>query len=115
MKHLADRRANYPYSEATTMYTQATPAGGATYYSSGQALASGPLGSIQTIGGSNMSVGGTTIVGGNIIGGNLLGGPQLITQQGNTYLLQGQTMDGNGHPLTHTTRASPATVRPLVV
>ncbi|XP_071800198.1 transcription factor RFX3-like isoform X2 [Asterias amurensis] len=106
--------ANYPYSEATTMYTQATPAGGATYYSSGQALTSGPLGSIQTIGGSNMSVGGTTIVGGNIIGGNLLGGPQLITQQGNTYLLQGHTMDGNGHPLTHTTRASPATVRPLV-
>ncbi|XP_022109749.1 transcription factor RFX3-like isoform X4 [Acanthaster planci] len=95
--------------EATTMYTQATPAGGATYYSSGQALTSSALGSIQTLGGSNMSVGGTTI-----IGGNLLGGPQLITQQGGTYLLQGHTMDGNGHPLTHTTRASPATVQWLL-
>ncbi|XP_038075077.1 transcription factor RFX3-like isoform X2 [Patiria miniata] len=105
--------ANYPYSEATTMYTQATPAGGATYYSSGQALTSGALGSIQTLGGSNMSVGGA-IVGGNLIGGGLLGGPQLITQQGNTYLLQGHTMDGNGHPLTHTTRASPATVQWLL-
>ncbi|XP_022109748.1 transcription factor RFX3-like isoform X3 [Acanthaster planci] len=102
-------QANYPYSEATTMYTQATPAGGATYYSSGQALTSSALGSIQTLGGSNMSVGGTTI-----IGGNLLGGPQLITQQGGTYLLQGHTMDGNGHPLTHTTRASPATVQWLL-
>ena len=35
---------------------------------------------------------------------------QLLTHQGNTYLVQGGTMDGEGHPLTHTTRASPATV-----
>jgi hypothetical protein len=36
---------------------------------------------------------------------------QLLTHQGSTYLVQGGTMDGEGHPLTHTTRASPATVR----
>lgn len=35
----------------------------------------------------------------------------ILTQQGgNTYLIQGGTMDGEGTPLTHTTRASPATV-----
>ncbi|XP_071117556.1 DNA-binding protein RFX2-like isoform X2 [Haliotis cracherodii] len=34
---------------------------------------------------------------------------QLIQQQGGTYLIQGGTMDGEGTPLTHTTRASPAT------
>ncbi|XP_053394041.1 DNA-binding protein RFX2-like isoform X4 [Mercenaria mercenaria] len=34
----------------------------------------------------------------------------ILTQQGgNTYLIQGSTMDGEGTPLTHTTRASPAT------
>lgn len=34
----------------------------------------------------------------------------ILTQQGgNTYLIQGGTMDGEGAPLTHTTRASPAT------
>ncbi|XP_052774823.1 DNA-binding protein RFX2-like isoform X3 [Mya arenaria] len=34
----------------------------------------------------------------------------ILTQQGgNTYLIQGGTMDGEGTPLTHTTRASPAT------
>lgn len=37
---------------------------------------------------------------------------QLIQQPGGgTYLIQGGTMDGEGTPLTHTTRASPATVR----
>ena len=35
---------------------------------------------------------------------------QLLTHQGGTYLVQGGAMDGEGHPLTHTTRASPATV-----
>jgi len=35
----------------------------------------------------------------------------ILTQQGgNTYLIQGGTMDGEGTPLAHTTRASPATV-----
>ncbi|XP_052245141.1 DNA-binding protein RFX2-like isoform X4 [Dreissena polymorpha] len=33
----------------------------------------------------------------------------ILTQQGNTYLIQGGTMDGEGAPFTHTTRASPAT------
>ena len=35
---------------------------------------------------------------------------QILTHQGGTYLVQSSTMDGEGHPLTHTTRASPATV-----
>ena len=35
---------------------------------------------------------------------------QLLSHQGNTYLVQGSTVDSDGHPLTHTTRASPATV-----
>ena len=35
---------------------------------------------------------------------------QILTHQGGTYLVQSNTMDGEGHPLTHTTRASPATV-----
>ncbi|XP_067677325.1 DNA-binding protein RFX2-like isoform X9 [Haliotis asinina] len=39
---------------------------------------------------------------------------QLIQQQGGTYLIQGGTMDGEGTPLTHTTRASPATVQWLL-
>ena len=39
-------------------------------------------------------------------GGGLQG--QLLTQ--GTYLIQGGTMDGEGTPLSHTTRASPATV-----
>ena len=29
---------------------------------------------------------------------------------GHTYLIQGGTMDGEGYPLAHTTRAAPATV-----
>ncbi|XP_013412050.1 DNA-binding protein RFX2 isoform X3 [Lingula anatina] len=36
---------------------------------------------------------------------------QFITHQGGTYLVQGGAMDGEGHPLTHTTRASPATLQ----
>ncbi|XP_076463260.1 DNA-binding protein RFX2-like isoform X2 [Babylonia areolata] len=40
---------------------------------------------------------------------------QLIQQPGGgTYLIQGGTMDGEGTPLTHTTRASPATVQWLL-
>ena len=38
---------------------------------------------------------------------------QILTHQGNTYVVQGGTMDGEGHPLTHTTRASPVTVSVL--
>ena len=35
----------------------------------------------------------------------------IVTGQGGgTFLIQGSTMDGEGTPLTHTTRASPATV-----
>lgn len=35
---------------------------------------------------------------------------QILTHHGGTYLVQSGTMDGEGQPLTHTTRASPATV-----
>ena len=35
---------------------------------------------------------------------------QIIQQGSGTYLIQSGTMDGEGTPLTHTTRASPATV-----
>lgn len=35
---------------------------------------------------------------------------QILQHQGGTYLIQGGTMDGEDTPLTHTTRASPATV-----
>lgn len=35
---------------------------------------------------------------------------QLLQHQSGTYLIQGGTMDGEGTPLTHTTRASPVTV-----
>ena len=46
--------------------------------------------------------------------GNIQG--QLLTHQGSTYLVQGGTMDGEGHPLAHTTRASPVTVSiPLTI
>lgn len=33
-----------------------------------------------------------------------------IIQQGGTFLIQSGTVDGDGTPLTHTTRASPVTV-----
>lgn len=39
---------------------------------------------------------------------------QILQHQGGTYLIQGGTMDGEGTPLTHTTRASPATVQWLI-
>ncbi|XP_036358189.1 transcription factor RFX3-like isoform X5 [Octopus sinensis] len=35
---------------------------------------------------------------------------QIITQHAGTYVIQSSTMDGEGAPLSHTTRASPATV-----
>lgn len=36
---------------------------------------------------------------------------QMVQQMGgHTYLIHGGTMDGEGYPLAHTTRAAPATV-----
>lgn len=67
---------------------------------------------LQTLGSQNTVTGvmGGTLVGGSVIGGSVLGGSQLIAQPGRTYLVQGHSIDGDGHPITHTTRASPATV-----
>lgn len=39
---------------------------------------------------------------------------QILQHQTGTYLIQGGTMDGEGTPLTTTTRASPATVSATV-
>ncbi|KAK3599827.1 hypothetical protein CHS0354_022394 [Potamilus streckersoni] len=71
----------------TTLYTPVT---GTYYQTTGGAQVTGTgianLGTIQTVQG------------------------HILTQQSGTYLIQGGTMDGEGTPLTYTTRASPATV-----
>ncbi|XP_041475684.1 transcription factor RFX3-like isoform X3 [Lytechinus variegatus] len=99
----------YPYSEAATMYTQATPV---SYFGQGSVSSA----NLQTLGTQNTVTGvmGGTLVGGSVIGGSVLGGSQLIAQPGRTYLVQGHSIDGDGHPITHTTRASPATVQWLL-
>ncbi|XP_072031161.1 LOW QUALITY PROTEIN: DNA-binding protein RFX2-like [Amphiura filiformis] len=108
---------NYPYSEGTTMYAQPTPIS-STYYTSsaGQGLMTSSnlqtLGSVASVG-SNLG----TLVGGAgalIGGGTVIGSSQLVAQPGGTYVLQGHMMDGEGLPVTHTTRASPATVQWLL-
>ncbi|XP_014663299.1 PREDICTED: DNA-binding protein RFX2-like isoform X3 [Priapulus caudatus] len=83
------------YSDSTgTMYTY-TPVTTATYYATNTPAVTNtqqqvPLPVTQT--GSVQS-------------------PQVVTYQGGgTYLVQGGFMDNQGHPLTHTTRASPTTV-----
>ncbi|XP_011667719.2 transcription factor RFX3 isoform X3 [Strongylocentrotus purpuratus] len=95
----------YPYSEAATMY-QATPV---NYFGQGGVSSA----NLQTLGSQNTVTGvmGGTLVGGSVIGGSVLGGSQLIAQPGRTYLVQGHSIDGDGHPITHTTRASPATAQ----
>lgn len=65
--------------------TMYTPVSSTYYQSTGQ-----QLGTVQTVQG------------------------QILQHQGGTYLIQGGTMDGEGTPLTHTTRASPATVQWLI-
>ncbi|XP_072173157.1 transcription factor RFX3-like isoform X2 [Diadema setosum] len=104
----------YPYSEGTTMYTQATPV--ASYFASGQGTGSSTA-NLQTLGTQNTITGvmGGSIVPGGVLGGSVLqGASQLIAQPGRTYLVQGHSIDGDGHPITHTTRASPATVQWLL-
>lgn len=98
------------------MYTQGTaiPVAAGTYFTT------------QTQGGTNIQTLGTptcmagTVVGGAVIGGTtqligstMLSGSQLVTTQpGRTFVVSGHA-DGDTHPLTHTTRASPATVSSL--
>ncbi|XP_025109600.1 DNA-binding protein RFX2-like isoform X2 [Pomacea canaliculata] len=83
---------NYQEYGQSTMYT---PVSG-TYY--------------QTAGGTQVTTG-LVPVGSSV---QTIQG-QLIQQPGGgTYLIQGGTMDGEGTPLTHTTRASPATVQWLL-
>ncbi|XP_071508199.1 DNA-binding protein RFX2-like [Diadema antillarum] len=100
--------------EGTTMYTQATPV--ASYFASGQGTGSSTA-NLQTLGTQNTITGvmGGSIVPGGVLGGSVLqGASQLIAQPGRTYLVQGHSIDGDGHPITHTTRASPATVQWLL-
>nr|ASM47586.1 regulatory factor X [Leptochiton asellus] len=76
-------QTNYPEYNQTTMYA---PVSGTYYQTSGsQGTHVTPLG-VQGVQG------------------------QIITHQGGTFLVQQGTMDGEGTPLGHTTRASPATV-----
>ena len=95
------------------MYAQPTPITSGTYYTSGPGSGIMTSGNLQTLGsvtsvGSAMGVG---VIGGTgIVGGTVIGSSQLVAQPGGTYVLQGHTMDGEGLPVTHTTRASPATV-----
>ncbi|KAL8598600.1 hypothetical protein ACOMHN_013483 [Nucella lapillus] len=83
--------SSYQEYGQNTMYTNVS---GAYYQTSGAQGVTGLVpvgGSVQTIQG------------------------QIIQQPGGgTYLIQGGTMDGEGTPLTHTTRASPATVQWLL-
>ncbi|XP_060081474.1 DNA-binding protein RFX2-like isoform X1 [Ylistrum balloti] len=80
-------QTTYQTDYGQTMYT---PVSGTYYQTSGgaQVAATGlaQVGTVQTVQG------------------------QILQHQSGTYLIQGGTMDGEGTPLTHTTRASPATV-----
>nr|KAG5698347.1 hypothetical protein BaRGS_010933 [Batillaria attramentaria] len=82
---------NYQEYGQNTMYT---PVSGTYYQTTSGQVATG----LMPMGGSMQTIQG-----------------QIIQQPGGgTYLIQGGTMDGEGTPLTHTTRASPATVQWLL-
>ncbi|XP_071657675.1 transcription factor RFX3-like [Patagioenas fasciata] len=86
-------RTTYPYTE-TQMYSQNT---GGNYFdtqgSSAQATTVASSHSIVGTGGIQMGV----------------TGGQLISSSGGTYLI-GNSMENSAHSVTHTTRASPATI-----
>ncbi|XP_064900742.1 transcription factor RFX3-like isoform X2 [Columba livia] len=90
-------RTTYPYTE-TQMYSQNT---GGNYFdtqgSSAQATTVASSHSIVGTGGIQMGV----------------TGGQLISSSGGTYLI-GNSMENSGHSVTHTTRASPATLQWLL-
>ncbi|XP_071842910.1 DNA-binding protein RFX2-like isoform X2 [Apostichopus japonicus] len=100
--------------DGTAMYTQGTaiPVAAGTYFTTQTQGGT----NIQTIGTPTCMAGtvvGSTVIGGasQLIGSTMLSGSQLVAAQpGRTYVVQGHP-DGDTHPLTHTTRASPATVQ----
>lgn len=87
------RSTTYPYTE-TQMYSQNT---GGNYFDT-----QGSSAQVTTVVSSHSMVG---------TGGIQMGvtGGQLISSSGGTYLI-GNSMENSGHSVTHTTRASPATV-----
>lgn len=87
------RSTTYPYTE-TQMYSQNT---GGNYFDT-----QGSSAQVTTVVSSHSMVG---------TGGIQMGvtGGQLISSSGGTYLI-GNSMENSGHTVTHTTRASPATV-----
>ncbi|KAJ8315895.1 hypothetical protein KUTeg_006553 [Tegillarca granosa] len=82
-------QGTYQTDYGQTMYTPVT-----TYY--------------QTSGGTQVAAGLTQLGTVQAVQG------QILQHQSGTYLIQGGTMDGEGTPLTHTTRASPVTVQWLI-
>ncbi|XP_064261053.1 transcription factor RFX3 isoform X2 [Passer domesticus] len=89
----AIRSTTYPYTE-TQMYSQNT---GGNYFDT-----QGSSAQVTTVVSSHSMVG---------TGGIQMGvtGGQLISSSGGTYLI-GNSMENSGHTVTHTTRASPATL-----
>uniref|UniRef100_A0A2K6L147 Transcription factor RFX3 n=1 Tax=Rhinopithecus bieti TaxID=61621 RepID=A0A2K6L147_RHIBE len=89
----AIRTTTYPYTE-TQMYSQNT---GGNYFDT-----QGSSAQVTTVVSSHSMVG---------TGGIQMGvtGGQLISSSGGTYLI-GNSMENSGHSVTHTTRASPATI-----
>ncbi|XP_053061291.1 transcription factor RFX3 isoform X7 [Neofelis nebulosa] len=87
------RTTTYPYTE-TQMYSQNT---GGNYFDT-----QGSSAQVTTVVSSHSMVG---------TGGIQMGvtGGQLISSSGGTYLI-GNSMENSGHSVTHTTRASPATI-----
>ncbi|KAF1661007.1 UNVERIFIED_CONTAM: Transcription factor RFX3, partial [Eudyptes robustus] len=87
------RSTTYPYTE-TQMYSQNT---GGNYFDT-----QGSSAQVTTVVSSHSMVG---------TGGIQMGvtGGQLISSSGGTYLI-GNSMENSGHSVTHTTRASPATI-----
>ncbi|XP_029469284.1 transcription factor RFX3 isoform X3 [Rhinatrema bivittatum] len=93
----AIRTTTYPYTE-TQMYSQNT---GGNYFDT-----QGGSAQVTTVVSSHNMVG---------TGGIQMGvtGGQLISSSGGTYLI-GSTMENSGHSVSHTTRASPATLQWLL-
>ncbi|XP_077659251.1 transcription factor RFX3-like [Urocitellus parryii] len=91
------RTTTYPYTE-TQMYSQNT---GGNYFDT-----QGSSAQVTTVVSSHSMVG---------TGGIQMGvtGGQLISSSGGTYLI-GNSMENSGHSVTHTTRASPATLQWLL-
>ncbi|CAN8219669.1 unnamed protein product [Coccothraustes coccothraustes] len=88
-------RTTYPYTE-TQMYSQNT---GGNYFEGSSAQATTVASSHSMVGTGGIQMG--------------VAGGQLISNSGGTYLI-GNSMENSGHSVTHTTRASPATLQWLL-